>query len=33
MLLHMAKEWKRKKGVVFKVTHVMIGEVLLLGLT
>ena len=33
MLLHVAKEWKPKKEVVFKVTHVVIGEVLLLGLT
>ena len=33
MLLHVAKEWKPKKGAVFKVTHVVIGEVLLLGLT
>ena len=33
MLLHVAKEWKPKKGVVFKVTHAVIGEVLLWPLT
>ena len=32
MLLHVAKEWKPKKGVVFKETRVVIGEGLLWGL-